>query len=111
GYTDGTWSKGCYGGNISTAGNLMFLASWGDASQGSTTNLTLAANRNWGGTVAAYNASTGQGPLWTWQSAGGQMNGSPITYQVNGKQYVSIYTTLPPLGTAAYTGHGEQLVA
>jgi glucose dehydrogenase len=111
GYTDGTWSKGCYGGNVSTAGNLLFLASWGDASQGSTTNLTLAANRNWGGTIAAYNATDGSGPLWTWQSPGGQFNGSPMTYQVNGKQYVAIYSTLSPIGTAAYNGHGEQLTA
>jgi glucose dehydrogenase len=109
GYTDGTWSMGCYGGNISTAGGLMFLASWGDSSQGSTTSLTLTANRNWGGTVAAYNSHTGEGPLWTWQAPGGYMNGSPITYQVNGKQYVAIYHRLPVIGSAAYTGYGEQL--
>jgi glucose dehydrogenase len=111
GYTDGTWSMGCLGGQFATAGNLLFVDSRGDNSQGSTTSLTLAANRNWGGTLAAYNASTGQGPLWTWQSPGGQMNGSPMTYQVGGKQYVAVYTTLPPIGTAAYNGHGDELVA
>jgi len=109
GFTDGTWSMGCFGGNISTAGNLLFVAAWGDSSQGSTTNCTLTTCRNWGGTLAAFDVRTGAGPLWTWQAPGGYMNGSPITYSVNGKQYVAIYHRLPVIGSAAYNGHGEQL--
>ena len=109
GFTDGTWSMGCDGGIITTGGNLLFIASWGDSSQGSTTGLSLATARNWGGTLAAFNATTGEGPLWTWQASGGLMNGSPITYSVNGKQYVAIYHRLPVIGAAAYNGHGEQL--
>ena len=37
------------------------------------------------------------------------MNGSPMTYQVGGKQYVAIYHTMPVIGSAAYSGYGEQL--
>jgi hypothetical protein len=71
------------------------------------------------GPSAAFNATTGAGPLWTWQ-APGYMNGSGITYQVNGKQYVAVYTQAPVLGTPLYTsdpadpaaqGHGEILTA
>jgi quinohemoprotein ethanol dehydrogenase len=109
GFTDGTWSAGCYGGNITTAGNLLFVASRGDTSDGSTASFTLTNHRNWGGTLAAFNATTGEGPLWTWQAPGGEMNGSPITYSVNGKQYVAIYHRLPQVGTAAYDGYGDQL--
>jgi hypothetical protein len=100
---------GCYGGNFSTAGNLAFFTSWGDSSRGSTTNFT-AADRPFGGTVAAYNATTGEGPLWTWQ-APGLINDSAMTYQVNGKQFVAVYHRLPPTGSALYNGHGEQLTA
>jgi len=109
GYTQGTWSMGCYGGNFSTAGNLAFFTSWGDSSRGSTANFT-AANYPWGGTVAAYNATTGEGPLWTWQSRG-YINGSAMTYQVNGKQFVAVYTRLPTIGQPTYSGYGEQLTA
>jgi len=34
-----------------------------------------------------------------------------MTYQVNGKQFVAMYHRLPPLGSALYNGHGEQLTA
>ena len=34
-----------------------------------------------------------------------------MTYQVNGKQYVAIYHTLPSIGDPTYNGHGEQLTA
>ena len=77
--------------------------------RGSTTDFTLSNHRNWGGTLAAWNATTGEGPLWTWQAPGGEINASPMTYQVNGKQYVAIYHRSPPIGTAAYNGYGDQL--
>jgi hypothetical protein len=109
GFTDGTWSAGCYGGNITTAGNLLFVAARGDTTAGSTTDFTLSNHRNWGGTLAAWNATTGEGPLWTWQAPGGEMNASPMTYQVNGKQYVAIYHRPPQIGSAAYNGYGDQL--
>jgi hypothetical protein len=67
GFTQGAWSKGCYGGTLSTAGNLAFFTAWGDSSRGSTHNFT-AADRPWGGTISAFNATTGEGPLWTWQA-------------------------------------------
>jgi len=107
GYTQGAWSMGCYGGTAVTAGNLAFFTAWGDSSRGSTANFT-AADRPFGGTIAAYNAKTGEGPLWTWQ-APGYLNGGAMTYQVNGKQYVSIYHRLPTIGQPLYNGHGEQV--
>jgi glucose dehydrogenase len=107
GFTQGAWSHGCDGGIFTTAGNLLFIDAWSDTSRGSTTNFTNA-DRPWGGTLAAFNATTGEGPLWTWQ-APAEMNGSAITYSVNGKQYVAIYHRLPVQGSAQYNGHGEQL--
>jgi hypothetical protein len=109
GFAQGTWSSGCYGGNFSTAGNLAFFTARGDNSRGSTTTFT-AKDPPWGGTLAAFNATTGEGPLWTWQ-APDEINGSGMTYQVNGKQYVAVYTPLAPPGDATYNGHGEQLTA
>jgi hypothetical protein len=107
GYTQGTWSKGCYGGNFSTAGNLVFVTAWGDNSRGSIASMT-AKDTPYGGTVAAYNATTGEGPLWTWQ-APDYINDSAMTYMVNGKQYVAVYHKMPNMGTPLYDGHGERL--
>src|SRR5262249_43624412 len=107
GFAKGTWSRGCYGGIISTAGNLVFLDSWGDSSRGST--LTMTANDPpYRGTLAAFNATTGEGPLWTWQ-APDLINDSPITYSVNGKQYIALYHLAPQIGTPLYTGHHDML--
>jgi glucose dehydrogenase len=108
GFTDGTWSKGCYGGNFSTAGNLVFVTAWGDNTRNIST--LTSADKPYGGTLAAFNATTGEGPLWAWQ-APGYINGSGITYQVNGKQYVAVYSQAPVQGTPLYTGHGEVLTA
>jgi glucose dehydrogenase len=109
GFTQGTWSMGCYGGIFTTASDLLFTDSWGDNSRGNTTNFT-AADRPYGGTVAAFRASTGEGPLWTWQ-APAEINDSPMTYSVNGKQYVAVYHRLPRQPSPLYIGHGEQLTA
>jgi alcohol dehydrogenase (cytochrome c) len=62
------WSIPRYGGNsglLSTAGNVVF----GSAASG----------------IGAYNATTGE-PLWN-SRVGGITNG-PITYELDGKQYV-----------------------
>jgi alcohol dehydrogenase (cytochrome c) len=58
-----------WAGVLSTAGNLLF---------GSTTE----------GQVFALQASTGK-PLWRYQ-AGGSARGNPISYSVDGKQYVAV---------------------
>jgi glucose dehydrogenase len=104
GFAQGTWSGGCYGGIITTAGNLLFMDSRGDTSQGSTIALT---NDNYGGTLAAFNATNGK-LLWTWQ-APDQINAPPITYEVNGKQYVAVYNMSPVQGSPVFTGHHDQL--
>jgi glucose dehydrogenase len=109
GFPKGVWSGGCFGGIITTAGNLLFIAPRWDVTRGSPATFT-AADPPYGGVVAAFNATTGDGPLWTWQ-APDQINGSPITYSVNGKQYVAVYHKLPNVGSPLYSGHGEQLTA
>jgi glucose dehydrogenase len=107
GYTQGTWSKGCYGGVISTAGNLVFTDSWGDSSRGAVASLP-AGSYPYGGTVSAFNATTGAGPLWTWQ-APDYINDSPMTYEVGGKQYVAIYHLMPVQGSPGFTGSRDEL--
>jgi glucose dehydrogenase len=105
GFTQGTWSKGCYGGVMTTAGNLLFVDSWGDSSRGIPTNLP-AGSYPWGGTLAAFNATTGAGPLWTWQ-APDFINDSPMTYQIGGKQYVAVYHMLPLPGAPTFNGNSR----
>jgi glucose dehydrogenase len=105
GFTQGTWSKGCYGGTMSTAGNLVFTDSWGDQSRGSVTSLP-AGSYPYGGTVAAFNATTGAGPLWTWQ-APDYINDSPMTYEIGGKQYVAVYHMMPLPGSPGYNGNSR----
>jgi len=107
GFAQGTWSKGCYGGVMTTAGNLLFVDSWGDSSRGSTTAMTKS-DPPYGGTLAAFNATTGEGPLWTWQ-APEYINASPMTYSINGKQYVAVYHLAPVVGSPLYTGHHDVL--
>ena len=63
-----------------------------------------------GGTLSAFNATTGEGPLWTWQ-APGYVNGSGMRYQANEEQFVAVYHQLPSIGQPLYNGHGEQLTA
>jgi glucose dehydrogenase len=95
GYPTGAWQMGCYGGIFTTAGNLMFITSWGGTGVG--------------GTVSAFNATTGEGPLWEW-TAPGLVNDSAMTYDVNGKQFVAVYHRLPTSGPTA-NGYGESLTA
>jgi glucose dehydrogenase len=107
GFTQGTWSKGCYGGVMSTAGNLVFTDSWGDNTRGAVSSLPAGATP-YGGTVAAFNATTGAGPLWTWQ-APDYINDAPMTYSINGKQYVAVYHMMPVPGSPGFTGSRDQL--
>jgi glucose dehydrogenase len=106
GFTQGTWSKGCYGGVMTTAGNVLFTDSWGDSSRGSATALP-AGSYPYGGTLAAFNATTGA-LLWTWQ-APDYINDSPMTYEIGGKQYVAVFHLLPQPGQPGYTGNRDQL--
>jgi quinohemoprotein ethanol dehydrogenase len=104
GFAQGTWASGCYGGVISTAGNLLFVDSRGDNTNPNPTSDT------YGGTLAAFDAKNGK-LLWTWQ-ASDQINAPPITYEVNGKQYVAVYNQTPAIGTPFFNGHNhDQLTA
>ena len=92
----------CDTGVISTAGGLVFTASEGNTTVFPGTQPASAPP--WGGTVYALNAKTGK-TLWSWQ-APEYINDYPITYSVNGKQYVAIYVkgNLP----TAPTGNGHR---
>jgi PQQ-dependent dehydrogenase (methanol/ethanol family) len=57
------------------------------------------------GTFSARKASTGRS-LWTWQTGSG-IETTPVTYEVNGVQYVVIMAG----GNTAYTGGGDSLWA
>jgi quinohemoprotein ethanol dehydrogenase len=96
---------GCYSGVVTTAGGLAFVASRGVSSD-SIPNLA-AAGKVHGGTFYAYNAKTGE-QLWSWQ-APDEIHAPPITYSVNGKQYVSIYVMGPAPGVAGATGQRDLL--
>ena len=92
----------CDTGAISTAGGVVFTAS-----EGNTTVTPAAQTANdppWGGVVYALDAKTGA-TLWSWQ-APEYINDPPMTYSVNGKQYVAIYVkgNLP----TAPTGNGHR---
>ena len=68
-------ASGDHGGTLSTAGNLVF---WGTDSR-----------------LAALDARTGE-ELWSAEVSGGA--GSPVTYQVDGRQYVSVAAGLVSRG-------------
>ena len=104
GLAPGTCSKGSYGGVISTAGNLVFTDCWGDSASGNVATLPAGS---WGGTVMAFNATTGA-QLWTWQ-APGYINDSPMTYEIGGKQYVAVYHLMPTYQDPGFTGSPDQL--
>jgi glucose dehydrogenase len=88
GATDGA----CWSGAISTAGGLVFTASQG---QNDATLATLRdAGKPYGGSIYAYDAKTGA-QLWQWR-ADDYIYAPPMTYMVNGKQYVVEYVTGPP---------------
>jgi glucose dehydrogenase len=86
GMPNGVWSAGCaVTGVMTTAGNLVFVSAAGNTNCGCIDTSTTA-----GGVLFAFNAKTGEGPLWSWQAPDG-INANPMTYEVNGKQYIVIY--------------------
>lgn len=70
-YLEGT-RVGAVGGVLATAGNLVFAAE--------------------GTALTALDATSGQ-PLWTQQGSTGSIRSSPMTYQLDGNQYVAIAAT------------------
>ena len=83
---------GAQPGTLSTAGNLLFIG--------------IPDGVAWG--MRAYNATTGQ-ELATFPTATG-VQAAPITYSVNGKQYVAIYAGGRDTTTGAAT-KGDNLYA
>jgi quinohemoprotein ethanol dehydrogenase len=104
GFPTAAWAGGCFGGIISTAGNLVFMDTRAPVSLFSG---LAPGSVNGGGVLAAFDATTGKGPLWFWQ-APDDINGSPMTYEADGKQYVALYHKLNPLDPAS-NGYGEML--
>jgi glucose dehydrogenase len=97
---------GCYSGILSTAGGLVFVGSRGDTSRGPVANLPAGAPP-WGGFLYALDAKTGA-TLWSWQ-APDYINAPPMTYTVNGKQYIADYVMGPVPTSAASTGKRDLL--
>ncbi len=94
-----TWSAAQYGscesGVLSTAGGLVFTASFGQATFGSS-----APSQPFGGSFYAYDAKTGK-QLFSYQNAS-IIQAPPITYSVGGKQYVAIDMTSSVNSKALY---------
>jgi glucose dehydrogenase len=103
GLPDGTWSGGCQTGVMSTGGNLVFVSSKGNTNCGCVLTTPSA-----GGVFMAFNATTGDGPLWTWQAPDG-FNAPPITYSVKGKQYIAIYALGEVPGSPLADGQRDKL--
>ena len=76
----------CYSGSLNTAGGDLFMGQGGPSFEKG-----LGKNATTGGTgmLVAYNAATGE-QLAALPTAAGA-NAPPMTYSVNGKQYVAIY--------------------
>jgi quinohemoprotein ethanol dehydrogenase len=97
---------GCYSGVLSTAGGLVFVGSRGDGSRGAVATLP-AGSAPWGGYLHAYDAKTGN-ELWSWQ-APDYINAPPMTYVVNGKQYLAEYVMGPVPASPLSTGKRDLL--
>jgi quinohemoprotein ethanol dehydrogenase len=96
----------CYSGTMPTAGGLVFAAARGDSTRGGVGTLPVGA-APWGGTLYAFDAKTGS-KLWSWQ-APDYIQAPPITYSVNGKQYVAIYAMGPVPTSPNGTGKRDLL--
>jgi glucose dehydrogenase len=92
--TDGT----CYSGTLATAGGLVFSSSRGNP--GASTPVP--------GTFYAYNAKTGD-QLFAYKNTN-QIEGAPITYSVNGTQYVAVDMT-GAAKTLVFPGFGDFTLA
>jgi quinohemoprotein ethanol dehydrogenase len=82
----------CRSGVLSTAGGVVFAASWGDATRGSPALIPLGAPP-YGGWIYAYDATTGK-QLWSFQGPD-YIHAPPMTYMYHGKQYIAWYLMGP----------------
>lgn len=80
------WPESCYAGSVTTGGNLVFVG------------------RN-GGQLEAYNAETGEGPLWSFQTGAGA-NTTATVFEQDGTQYLAF---LAGGNALAATKHGDNL--
>jgi quinohemoprotein ethanol dehydrogenase len=80
------WPESCYSGSVTTGGNLVFVG------------------RN-GGELQAYNAETGEGPLWSFQTGAGA-NTTATVFEQDGTQYLAF---LAGGNALAATKHGDNL--
>src|SRR5215213_2353251 len=80
------WPESCYAGSVTTGGNLVFVG------------------RN-GGEVQAYNAETGEGPLWSFQTGAGA-NTTATVFEYDGTQHLAF---LAGGNALAATPHGDNL--
>ena len=80
------WPESCYSGTVTTGGNLVFVG------------------RN-GGQLEAYNAETGEGPLWSFQTGAGA-NTTTTVFEQGGTQYLAF---LAGGNALAATKHGDNL--
>ena len=80
------WPESCYSGSVTTGGNLVFVG------------------RN-GGQLEAYNAESGEGPLWSFQTGAGA-NTTATVFEQDGTQYLAF---LAGGNALAATQHGDNL--
>jgi len=72
------WPAICYSGSVNTAGGITFVGHWGSGNG--------ADGKGW---LEAVNTKTGQS-LWNSPTFPYPVGAAPITYTVNGKQYVTV---------------------
>jgi alcohol dehydrogenase (cytochrome c) len=80
------WPESCYSGTVTTGGGLVFVG------------------RN-GGQLEAYDAETGDGPLWSFQTGAGA-NTTATVFEQDGTQYLAF---LAGGNALAATTHGDNL--
>jgi alcohol dehydrogenase (cytochrome c) len=80
------WPESCYAGTVTTGGGLVFVG------------------RN-NGELQAYDAESGDGPLWSFQTGAGA-NTTPTVFEWNGTQYLAFAAGGNSL---AATPHGDNL--
>jgi alcohol dehydrogenase (cytochrome c) len=85
-----SWLASSQTGTMTTAGNLVFVGTPGGVS--------------WG--ISAFNATTGQ-QVWS-AATDAASEAGPMTYSVNGKQYVAMYAAGRNVTQAPFT-HGDSL--
>ena len=80
------WPESCYAGSVTTGGNLVFVG------------------RN-NGELQAYNAESGEGPLWSFQTGAGA-NTTATVFEYDGTQFLAF---LAGGNALAATPHGDNL--